>query len=188
MVETTLAAEEYRALRATIRERGTARVLVVVLTFSVWAALAVAIRALAAPPLTSLASLLVLAAGFEVVVALHAGVERIGRYLQVYFETSEAGPPAWERLAMEADPTAGQRGHGSPLFAGLFDAATVLNLGLAVLNLRFGVNSIALPLEAAAVAAFHALFVVRILRARVSSARQRPADLAYFEARRLGPR
>jgi hypothetical protein len=65
-----------------------------------------------------------LAAGFEAVFALHVGVERIGRYLQVFHEDA-GGPPAWERHAMAfGPPSAG--GRVDPLFSGLFAAAAVL--------------------------------------------------------------
>src|SRR5947209_377037 len=78
--------EEYRALRDTIRERGTTRVWVFIAGLAVWAALVIATAALAALPVATLLPLLVLAAVFEAVLSLHIGVERIGRYLQVYFE------------------------------------------------------------------------------------------------------
>src|SRR5439155_3058751 len=70
-------AEEYRALRATIRERGTTRVWLFVVGLAVWAALVVATAALAALPIATLLPLLLLAAVFEAVFALHVGVERI---------------------------------------------------------------------------------------------------------------
>src|SRR5262245_23210309 len=76
--------EEYRALRTTIRQRGTARVSVFVAGLAVWAALALATTALGAIAVTALVPLLVLAAAFEAVYSLHVSVERIGRYLQVY--------------------------------------------------------------------------------------------------------
>ena len=83
--------EEYRALRATIRERGTARVCIFAGGIVAWAAVTIATAAMASTPLATLLPLLVLAAAFEVVFALHIGVERIGRYLQVFHETD---PPA----------------------------------------------------------------------------------------------
>ena len=83
--------EEYRALRATIRERGTARVCIFAGGIVAWAAVTITTAAMASTPLATLLPLLVLAAAFEVVFALHIGVERIGRYLQVFHETD---PPA----------------------------------------------------------------------------------------------
>src|SRR3954470_4153172 len=71
--------EEYRALRDTIRERGTARHWIVVVGFGLWGALALAVAVLAAPPVATLLPLLVLAVVFEAIFAIHTGVERVGR-------------------------------------------------------------------------------------------------------------
>src|SRR5262249_56810587 len=73
--------EEYRALRSTIRERGTTRVWIFIVGISAWAAVLVATAALAAPPAGMLVPLLVLASAFEAVFALHVGLERICPYL-----------------------------------------------------------------------------------------------------------
>jgi hypothetical protein len=78
--------DEYIALRATIRERGTARVCIFAGGLAAWAAASIATAALASTPVAVLLPLLVLAAAFEAVFALHVGVERIGRYLQVFHE------------------------------------------------------------------------------------------------------
>src|SRR6185436_856611 len=93
-----LAVEEYRALRATIRERGTIRLIVTVLTFVAWSALAVSVQALFATlPVMTLFPLMMLAIGFEVVFAAHVGVERIGRYLYVHHESADSRTsPCWE--------------------------------------------------------------------------------------------
>src|SRR5947208_9263461 len=71
--------EEYSALRATIRERGTARVWVFLAGLALWAALTIATAALVSLPVAALLPLLTLAATFEMVFALHTAVERIGR-------------------------------------------------------------------------------------------------------------
>src|SRR5262249_48227793 len=104
-----LAVEEYRALRATIRERGTARVVITTFTFVAWAALVLTVQAVFPQPVSSLIPLLVLGAGFESVFSLHIGVERIGRYLQARYETPAEGAPAWEHTAMQfgRDPSLG---------------------------------------------------------------------------------
>jgi len=86
--------EEYSALRATIRERGTARPWLAFAGLAVWAALVVVTTALSMPPVGAIVPLAVLAAAFEGVFALHIGVERIGRYLQVFHEDR------WEQTAM----------------------------------------------------------------------------------------
>ena len=78
--------DEYSALRATIRERGTARIVIFAGGIVAWAAATIATAALASTPLATLLPLLVLASVFEAVFALHIGVERIGRYLQVFHE------------------------------------------------------------------------------------------------------
>src|SRR5690242_14165187 len=88
--------DEFRALRATIQQRGTARMLVVPLVFVGWAGTAVATAAVITVAVSTLVPLLVLVAGFEAVFALHVNVERIGRYLQVFHEVDEAG---WESVA-----------------------------------------------------------------------------------------
>jgi len=81
--------EEYTALRTTIRERGTTRVWIFLVGIIAWAALTTATAALASSPLAVLLPLLILAATFEAVYALHVGVERIGRYLQVFYESDD---------------------------------------------------------------------------------------------------
>src|SRR5881397_3911173 len=92
--------EEYIALRATIRERGTARVCIFAGGIAAWAAAAIAMAALASSPVATLLPLLVLAAMFEEVFALHVGVERIGRYLQVFHEGAD--------VSRDARPTEGR--------------------------------------------------------------------------------
>jgi hypothetical protein len=81
-------AAEYRALRATIRE---------------WAALQLASGVLVAPLISSLLPLLVLAITFEVAAYLYTAVERVGRYLQVFFEQDVPQGPGggWEQRVME---------------------------------------------------------------------------------------
>src|SRR5256885_2661242 len=114
--------EEYRSLRATVSERGTARVWVFLVGIVAWAALITATAALAALPVATLLPLLVLLAAFEAVFALHVGVERIGRYIQVFLE-DEGG---WEQLAMAfGPPLRGTR--VDPLFTACFLIAALLN-------------------------------------------------------------
>ena len=78
--------EEYKALRATIRERGTTRVWVFVTGLIAWGGLTVATASLATLPIATLLPLLILAGTFEAVFSIHTGVERVGRYLQVFVE------------------------------------------------------------------------------------------------------
>ena len=170
---------EYSALRATIRDRGTARVWIFLTGIGGWAALFIATIAIGLPPVESVAPLLMLAAAFEAVYALHVGVERIGRYLQVYYETEiDSGTgltPGWEHVAMSFGRPPGSAGAGvDPLFAVIFVLAACLNL--------FAANpASATREELIFVAAAHGLFVLRVVRARVFAAKQRAIDLARFE-------
>ena len=113
-------------LRRTIAARGTARMLVAPTSCMGWAALTLAHSGVAGTPTASLLSLAVLVAGFESVHALHVGSERIGRYLQVYYEADVNGP-RWESTAMLVGPAL-PGGGIDPLFSGLFIGACLLNL------------------------------------------------------------
>jgi hypothetical protein len=162
--------EEYRALRATIRQRGTARVWVFVAGIAAWAALTFAIAALTAPPVATLLPLLVLVAAFEGVFALHVGVERVGRYIQVYFEVGGGG---WEHAAMA---------FGSPEGAAATDALFALPFLLAAL-FNVAPALIAQPTgpELVVVGGAHVLFVLRLVVARIAASKQRAIDLARFQ-------
>jgi hypothetical protein len=162
---------EFAALRATIRERGTVRLILIWATVALWAALLLASLAFAVVPAAFLAPLLVLAAGFEAAVAIHAGVERVGRYLQVFFE-ERARASGWETTAM----TFGQRfpGGPDPLARVLFVLAAALNGVLAV--------SGGVPTEQIGVGLFHAAFVARVVAAGRRAAGQRAQDLERFRA------
>ena len=71
--------DEVRLLRATIQQRGTARMVVLPIIFIGWAGTAVATAAVITVALSTLVPLLILVAGFEAVFALNVTVERIGR-------------------------------------------------------------------------------------------------------------
>src|SRR3954462_14836108 len=85
--------EEFAALRATIRERGTVRMVLLPIAFGLWGGAAIATPAAIQLPIGALLPLLVLAAGFKAIYALHINVERIGRYLQVFYETDGGWAP-----------------------------------------------------------------------------------------------
>ena len=158
---------EYRALRDTIRQRGTVRMALVPVIFIGWAATAIAAAAVIPGAISTLVPLLVLAAGFEAVFALHMNVERIGRYLQVFHEPDGG----WEQVAMAF----GQRfggGGPDPLFAQLFVFAISMNF----LPVAVGGE---LP-EIVGLAVLHLLAVVRIRMARGLAKRQRAEDLQRF--------
>jgi hypothetical protein len=156
--------DEYRALRATILQRGTARVWIFVVGLIGWAGLVIATAALATLPIATLLPLLVLDGVFEAMLALHIGVERIGRYIQVFHE-EQAG---WEHAA--AKPGAG----ADPLFTLVFAGAAILNFVPALIAEPVAV-------EVAVIGFAHLLFIVRIFLARRDAARQRARDLEAFQ-------
>lgn len=172
--------EEYRALRATIRERGSLRLIVTALTFSAWAIAILMVCAFFVVPIFSLVPLAVLAAGFEVSWATHVGVERIGRYIQAHHEPASAGQARWERSAMAFSLPSGA---ASPVFPALYLGAAGLNLLLGTLfSLDVGASTLAEnPAEILPVAALHLAFVLRVVLAIRYSGTQRAADFREFE-------
>jgi prolipoprotein diacylglyceryltransferase len=167
---------EYSALRATIRERGTARFYVFAGGFAAWGALVMATAALAFSPLATLLPLLVLAAIFEAVFALHIGVERIGRYLHVFHE--ETGVTKWEHAAMA---------FGRPKGAATTDALFSIPFFLAaVFNVAPALIVEPTTVELIFIGGAHALFVLRLLVARETARRQRAIDQARFEQLKAG--
>jgi hypothetical protein len=176
-----LAVEEYRALRATIRERGTARWIVIVITVVAWAALVVGGALDAGAPYLALAPLLVLAAGFESVFAMHVGAERVGRFLQARYEVSPDDLPHWEHAAMAIGGQPATSAGIDPLGAWLMLSAAAVNvIGLVYTGLD--VASAPVPGLLTTVV-LHAFFFVRVYRCRRFAARQRAVDLAFFERR-----
>ena len=163
---------EYTALRATIRERGTTRVWIILVGLVGWAAAALATVALAVPPIVTLIPLLVLATTFEITFALHTGVERIGRYIQVFFE-DEASGAAWEHRIMAFGRSGARRISTDPLFVRSFLVGTLLNLLTSVVSGPVVIEWVVLGVA-------HALLAVRILLARREASGQRAADLARF--------
>jgi hypothetical protein len=165
--------EEFSALRATIRDRGTVRMVLLPVTFGLWAGAAVATTAAIQLPITALLPLLVLAAGFESIYALHINVERIGRYLQVFHEP-EGG---WEHVAM----TFGLRFPGKgpdALFSNLFLMATALNY----LPVALGGTTPELIVGGL----LHLLLALHIGTARSRASKQRALDLERFQAIKNG--
>ena len=199
--------EEYSALRATIRERGTTRVWIFLVGLIAWGALTVATAALASTPVAVLLPLLILSAAFEAVFALHVGVERIGRYLQVFYEDQDedadevlrgpvldtrehhsasasgagVGPRAskkWEHAAMAFGRPAGAVATDA-LFSIPFLIAALFNFAPVLVTNPIGVELIF-------VGGAHALFVLRVVVARVAAARQRAIDLERFQQLKPG--
>lgn len=160
--------EEFRELRATVRERGTARIWVFLAGMIGWGALTIATASLAALPIATFLPLLILAITFEAVFSLHVTVERIGRYIQVFLEEEDG----WEHVAMAVGPPL--KGTSvDPIFAVYFLIAVVLNIVPAMLAQP-------VPLEVGVVLGVHLIVVIRILVARSIASRQRAADLKRF--------
>ena len=171
--------EEYRALRATIRERGTLRVWLFVVVLAIWSAATIATAALAALPVATLLPLLLLAGGFEAIYHLHSGVERIGRYVQVFYDEGDPSSQgrAWEPIAMAYGRF--YPGGADPLFSPFFVLATVLNFVPVVL-------AEPVQIDVAVVAVIHLVFVARIFLARRAALRQRAVELERFRRLRAG--
>jgi hypothetical protein len=165
--------EEYRALRGTIRERGTARVCLFAAGLAVWAALTVASIALAVPPVATLVPLLVLGATFEAVFALHTNVERLGRYLLVYHGD------LWEHAAGSFGRPAGAV-RLDALFTWPFVAAAFANL------IPLLVTAPIFP-ELVVVSVGHLVFIMRVLAAGAAARRQREVDRRRFAELKAGP-
>ncbi len=172
---------EFAALRRAIAGRVTARIVLAAATSAVWATLTLALVLFSDVPLATLLPLAVLVGGFEAIHALHAGAERIGRYLQVQYEGTLDGP-RWETAAMAVGPSL-PGGGVDPLFSVVFAGAAAVNLLSAFFVLaeptavEFGILGVA-----------HAAFVFRVIRARVAAARQRAVELESFKTVLLGQR
>lgn len=165
--------EEYKALRATIRERGTTRVWIVLAGLTGWALTTVGAVAVAAPPVVTFIPLLLLIATFEIAYSLHMGVERIGRYIQVFYE-DDGVSPGWEHRIMNFPATGRRRpGGGDPLFGTSFWVATIANLIPAIFMEP-------LPVEWMIVGVGHLMFALRVAVARQQAGRQRATDLDRF--------
>jgi hypothetical protein len=107
---------------------------------------------------------------------MHVGVERIGRYIQVFYEGT-ADVPRWETTAMSIGPAL-PGGGVDPLFTLIFAFATLLNLMAAMIPSPT-------RLELAVVGLLHGAFLVRLVRARWAATRQRAVDLESYRAVRM---
>jgi hypothetical protein len=178
----SLSDTEYAVLRQTIAARGTARMVLFPVTIIAWATLALIVLTYSEAPVASLLPLAVLVAGFEAIHALHVGVERIGRYLQVYYENSEnqnsEHRPQWETIAMAVGPAL-PGGGIDPLFTLVFASATFVNV-IPALTVRPQPTAT----ELGVIGALHLAVVIRIVRARGAAARQRAVELESFRALR----
>ena len=171
----SLSETEYAVLRRTIAARGTARMILFPVAMIGWAALALMVLTFAEAPVASLYPLAVLVGGFEAIHALHVGGERIGRYLQVYYENGETGP-RWETTVMAVGPAL-PGGGIDPLFSLVFASATFVNI-IPALALQPRPTST----EMGVIGVLHLAVVIRIVRARGAAARQRAVELETFRA------
>jgi len=182
-IQDALRIEEFRALRATIRERGTLRVRLASAGLLGWAVTHLAVLMWLPTPVTLLVPLLVLTGVFEAVFALHVGVERIGRYIEAVYEADSSAGAQWEHTAHAFGRAMTESaGKLDPLFSMTYCGAALLNLVPLVLRVAAvsqwtsGETS-----ELAVYGGLHVAFVVRVLRARAFAARQRRLELEQFE-------
>lgn len=133
-----------------------------------WAGTAVATAAVITVALSTVVPLLVLAAGFETIFALHMNVERIGRYLQVFHERDGG----WEQVAMAFGTRFPATGP-DPLFAQLFVFGVSVNFLPAALGGEV--------VEVAIIALVHLAVIYRVRMAKGMAAKGRAEDLERFE-------
>ncbi len=175
------AATEYRILRETIASRGGLRSALALSGLGLWALLLVAVLAWIPYPLGAIIPLLALVATFEVIRPLHFGAERIGRYLQAFYEEDGqperplAETPSWERVSMKLSTVPGVGGH--PLFVAVFFLATIVNT-LPVLLAQ----PLATPIEMAALGVPHVAFMIWLFNADRAMRAQRAAELEQFRS------
>lgn len=162
-------------LRKTIAQRGALRPVLVLCGTGIWAALLTVVLILLPYPVAAAIPLLVLLITFEVIRPLHFGAERIGRYLQVFYEEQgDAGrplndTPSWERVAMRFDAVPGVGGH--PLFVPAFLLATAINY-LAVLLPQ------PVTIELSVMAVPHLAFIAWLVAADRAMRNQRTIELS----------
>ncbi|MEZ5316991.1 MAG: hypothetical protein R2752_06270 [Vicinamibacterales bacterium] len=174
--------EEFTALRATIRERGTLRLFVMAITFVSWTAIfATGWPSRSAAVLPCLASLLLLAAGFEVAFAAHVGAERVGRYIHASFEGTGLEPPRWEHAVLAFGTPAGRAPGLDPLGVSLFSAAALLNLTPVMITTARATPPSFLSIVGAVVAILaHGAFWLRLRQTARFARRQREVDASIL--------
>lgn len=166
---------EYLVLRRTIAQRGALRPILLVAGISVWALVLTAVVAWLPYPVAAMIPLVVIAATFEAIRPLHFGAERIGRYLQVFYEDageqdrSLRDTPSWERVAMSFGKVPGVGGH--PLFVPIFVLATLCNYIAVIIPGP-------LPIEIGVMAIPHVALIAWFLIAARAVTSQREIELA----------
>jgi hypothetical protein len=169
---------EYQALRATIRERGTFRVCAILVGLVGWGALSLGLVLSDLAGGVTMVPLIVIAGTFEISFFVHTGVERVGRYVQVFYEEART-MTGWETVVMNY----GWRFPGGldPLFTGVFASAAVVDFVSAFVLTTRRPGWVAISFIA------HLVFVWRLVVARRASAGQRTLDLERFRALRSQP-
>jgi hypothetical protein len=171
-----LSVAEYRALRATIQARGGLRLTLSVVGLAAWAAILVALLVWLPNPIAGSIPLILLVVTFEVNRIFHLGIERIGRYLQVFYENrgdAVRDTPAWETTAMRWGPSLPGAG-GHPLLLPIFLFATLINFLAVILPGP-------VPLELGVMAVPHLVFVGWMVWADWSMRRQRLQETKRFQ-------
>jgi len=170
---------EYLVLRKTIAQRGALRPILALCGIGLWALTLIAVLAFLPYPVASAIPLLILAATFESIRPLHFGAERIGRYLQVFYEESGeperalSDVPSWERVAMSFGHVPGVGGH--PLFVPIFVLATVANSVAVIIPTP-------VPVEWGVMAVPHLAFLAWLFAAHRAMKRQRAIELARMRS------
>lgn len=166
---------EYLVLRKTIAQRGALRPILVLCGTGIWAAILTAVLVLLPYPVAAAIPLLILVVTFEVIRPLHFGAERIGRYLQVFYEEQgEPGralsdTPSWERVAMSFGSVPGVGGH--PLFVPAFFLATAINYLAVLLPQPVAIEMIVMAIP-------HLAFIAWLIAADRAMRNQRTLELA----------
>lgn len=178
-----LSSIEFETLRLTIASRGTARLVLFLTGVGLWAVALLAILIALPNPIASIVPLILLLATFEAARMSSAGVERIGRYLQVFYERPalDQAPlvtPAWEHTAMRLGPRVPGTG-GHPLFLPFLSLATVVNF-LAVLLPG------PVPAELTGAGIVHLAFIAWMLYVDRGMRRQRAHELERFMEMKRG--
>ena len=133
-----------------------------------WAALTLFLSSSEFDRAAALVPFIVLTATFEISFFIHTGVERVGRYLQVFFEDD------WENAAMAY----GQQNPGgaNPLFVTLFGVTALISFAASLPTAARHPGWIGISILA------HLIFGWRLYSARRSAAKQRSLDLDRFRA------
>jgi hypothetical protein len=183
MIIDAIQLEEFRALRASVRERAIARVLLLAMTWLGWAALATAIMLVVPAPLLLTVPLVVLLAAFEVNLATVRAAERVSHYLRVVFEERRA-VSGWETAS--ADLASRYPGSvGDPLFLWVFVAVLCANYVCVVIAIPETADPARAredSLDLALVTALHLALVLRFVLARRALRAGRTRELDRLRA------